>query len=47
LLASPERRALMASESRRLALQEYSLGIQTQSYQSLYQELITAPGVRP
>jgi glycosyltransferase involved in cell wall biosynthesis len=46
LLASPERRALMALESRRLALQEYSLDVQTQRYQSLYQELITARGAR-
>ena len=47
LLGKPERRVSMASESRRLALQEYSLHVQTQSYQSLYQELITANGTRP
>jgi glycosyltransferase involved in cell wall biosynthesis len=46
LLASPERRASMASESRRVALHEYSLDIQTQKYQSLYQQLITASGAR-
>ncbi len=46
LLAKPERRVSMAEQSRRLALQEYSLDVQTQSYQSLYQELITASGIR-
>ena len=46
LLASTERRALMATESRQLALQEYSLDIQTQRYQSLYQELMPPRGVR-
>jgi glycosyltransferase involved in cell wall biosynthesis len=43
LLGEPERRASMAMESRRLALQEYSLDIQARRYQSLYQEVLNEP----
>jgi glycosyltransferase involved in cell wall biosynthesis len=43
LLGGPERRASMAAESRRIAVQEYSLDIQARKYQSLYLELLNEP----
>lgn len=40
LLAEPERRESMAKESRRIALEEYSLELQAQRYEALYQKLL-------
>ena len=40
LLAEPERRESMAKVSRRIALEEYSLQLQAQRYEALYQKLL-------
>ena len=40
LLGEPERREGMAKECRRIALEEYSLELQAQRYEALYQELL-------
>jgi glycosyltransferase involved in cell wall biosynthesis len=40
LLQSPERRATMAQECRRVAVQEYSLDVQARRYVTLYEELV-------
>jgi glycosyltransferase involved in cell wall biosynthesis len=40
LLAEPERRESMAKESRRIALEEYSLELQSQRYASLYRKVM-------
>ena len=40
LLAEPERCETMAKESRRIALEEYSLELQAQRYEALYQKLL-------
>jgi glycosyltransferase involved in cell wall biosynthesis len=45
LLGEPERRASMATESRRLALQESSLDVQARRYESLYGELLNERGL--
>jgi glycosyltransferase involved in cell wall biosynthesis len=39
LLADPERRAVMSSECRRVALEEYSLEVQAKRYCQLYEEM--------
>jgi glycosyltransferase involved in cell wall biosynthesis len=42
LLGDSVRRASMAQESRRLALQEYSLAVQAQRYSALYRDALDA-----